>query len=107
MAVDILDLRRSLHNYLDPRWKSGFISREDMYKEMSDLLNKEAHISEMNEEEISKAASYFVEKDKGFPCKKCRYYGGIRHYLPICKLKIERTYNACRVFKENIQPVST
>ena len=97
--LDILELRKSLHKFLDPRWKSGNQSRESLYDEMSEVLGKAAHISEMTEAEIKKIAEHYEEKDIGFPCKKCHYYGGHRHYLPLCKLQIERTFNDCRCFK--------
>lgn len=102
--IDLLRVRTSLHKFIDPMWESGRRSRDSIYKEMSEVLGREAHISEMSLEEMSEIADYFLHKDRDFwPCHECAHCIGFRHFIPVCKLKQERKTDVCSrfQFKEN------
>ena len=98
--TDVLEARIALHNFFDPMWQSGLSSREEIYKELSELLGREAHVSEMSLEEIKKCANYLVNKTRQeFPCETCRYCAGNRYNLPVCKKNQERRIDACRLYR--------
>ena len=46
--MDILELRKRLHEMLDPLWQTGQYRRDDLYQELSSLLKKDAHVSRIN-----------------------------------------------------------
>lgn len=49
-SKEIKRLRIEIHNkYLDPLWKSGKFKRNDLYKELSQLVCKEYHTGEIND----------------------------------------------------------
>ena len=97
--TDVLEARIALHEFFDPMWKSGLISRGDLYKEMSNVLGREAHVSQMSLEEIKQCADYFVNKYRhAFPCDFCINCVGKRYSIPVCKKHQERRVDACRHF---------
>ena len=97
---DLLKVRESLHKFIDPMWQSGWRVREELYQEMSKLLNKEAHVASMSLEEIEKVARYFEEKDSpGWPCRNCKYYVAHRYYLPVCLLNQQRKGEKCKKYE--------
>lgn len=97
--TDVLEARIALHNFFDPMWQSGLFSREQLYSEMSELLGREAHVSQMSLDEIKKCASYLVNKTRQeFPCDTCKCCVGKRYNIPVCKKNQERSVNACRFY---------
>ena len=101
MAVlDIMEVKKSFHSFIDPMWEKGRFSRDSVYKILSDVLHKEAHVSKMTLQEMKKCADVLIDKDKSaYPCHKCEYCVAIRHFFPVCKKKVERSLEKCYVFK--------
>ena len=96
MQPDILKVRESLHHFIDPMWESGWRSRESIYREMSSLLHKEAHVSKMDLKELERVAKYFIEKYKeSWPCASCSHCVAYRHFLPVCDLNQQRKEDRC------------
>lgn len=107
--MDILVLRKALHEYMDPLWQNAQISRKELYDELGKVLGKEAHVSEMTEQEIEKCAVYLRHKlSDSFPCDTCKWHTRDRFYLPVCAKKIERKVGRCARFKarQNISDIS-
>ena len=96
MQPDILKVRESLHKFIDPMWESGWHSREELYKEMSAVLHREAHIANMDLGELESVAKHFTEKYKeGWPCASCSHCVAYRHFLPVCALNQQRREEKC------------
>lgn len=97
--TDLLEARIALHSFFDPMWKSGHISRDTLYEEMSNVLGKDAHVSQMTLEDIKLCANYFVNKTRQeFPCESCKHCAGKRYNIPVCKRHQERSIDACRFY---------
>lgn len=97
--TDLLEARIALHSFFDPMWKSGLNSRDVLYEEMSNVLGREAHVSQMALEDIKQCAEYFVNKTRQeFPCDTCKYCAGKRYNIPVCKKHQERGVDACRFY---------
>ena len=102
---DILKVRESLHRFIDPMWQSGWRTREELYEEMSRVLEKDAHISNMSLEDLEKVCKHFLNKDRrGWPCEFCKNCTAYRYFLPVCKLGQQRKEDTCakRNTTENI-----
>lgn len=103
-SIMVFRLRKALHEeLLDPLWQNATFDRSELYKELSDLLGKEAHVSKMCEVEIKKCADYLKEKNKcNFPCYECKYYVADRLNIPVCTKNVSRkeTYR-CEEFSSS------
>lgn len=98
--ADILDLRKALHTLIDPLWQSGTVSRDSVYRKLSELLGKEAHVANMCEEEIKTCILHILdETSQLYPCHKCKFKIADRFYIPVCSIKMKRGVNACNKFK--------
>jgi hypothetical protein len=51
-------MRIHIHSLIDPIWKSGIMSRKDLYKKLSDYMGKEFHVGECNENDCKKIEAY-------------------------------------------------
>ena len=99
--IDLLRARTSLHAFIDPMWQCGRVSRNSIYEEMSKVLGREAHVATMSLEDMKKCADYFLSRDADkWPCHKCKYCIGMRHFLPVCKMKQERKFDVCNLFRD-------
>lgn len=99
--MDLLKVRESLHKFIDPMWESGLYNRASLYEEMSNLLRREAHISQMSLEELEKCSKMFYKKlEKLFPCYSCENCIGNRHFLPVCLKSVKRDIPRCTEYKE-------
>ena len=94
MSIDILDMRRAIHQFMDPLWEKCIISRDALYADLSAYLGREAHVSEMSEKEIRDCIGYIMDTYyKGTPCSKCKHKIAVRFGIPICGLGKEKTIN--------------
>ena len=97
--VDILELRRALHGLMDPLWQKCNLSRTELYDTLSKFLGREAHVSEMDAEEVKDCIRYIL--DTYFikcPCEKCRHKIAYRYGIPVCRLRKERSIDGCASF---------
>lgn len=96
--MDILELRKRLHEMLDPLWQTGRYRRDDLYQELSSLLKKDAHVSRMTEQEIAKCAEYLAARTAvAYPCYRCIHHITDINNIPVCAKHIERG-NRCERF---------
>lgn len=99
--IDILEVRKSFHAFIDPIWKSGACARDSIYKKMDKVLGREAHVSKMSLEDIEKCAEVLLtEYETLYPCKTCAHCVGVRHFIPVCKKNVERIANRCELFRD-------
>ena len=97
--ADLLKVRESFHHFIDPMWQSGLVSRDELYKEMSGVLGKEAHVSQMSLKEIQDCAEHFIQRDYWkFPCMQCQHFVTLRHFVPVCEENVERNCESCGKF---------
>lgn len=65
-SEEIKHARKHLHALIDPLWESGIISRDEMYKKISDQLGYEYHTAEIrtieNAREIYRIAKSIKEQ---------------------------------------------
>src|SRR3990167_2209861 len=48
--AELRDWRKKAHSAIDPLWKSGGITRQEVYKKLSDFFGKETHVAESDVE---------------------------------------------------------
>jgi hypothetical protein len=97
---DILEIRKSFHEFMDPMWQYGRFSRDALYKSLSTVLNKQAHVAQMSIKEMQKCAEFLISIDrKAYPCHSCKNFVAMRHFFPVCKEQIERSTKACYAYK--------
>ena len=72
---ELLIERARLHGLVDIFWEVLPHTRDEIYKEMSTLLcTDDAHISDLDSEQITKVAEYFHKKIADIaPCHRCQY----------------------------------
>lgn len=93
---DIIKARKAFHEFFDPIWQSGIQPREDIYREFSQVLNREAHVSNMSLGDIQKCAEYLTAKQsEQYPCGSCENCVAVRYFLPVCKKEIKRKETCC------------
>ena len=67
-------------------------------QELSSLLKKDAHVSRMTEQEISKCAEYLAARTAvAYPCYRCVHHITDINNIPVCAKHIERG-NRCERF---------
>lgn len=98
MATD-LEVRKALHSILDPVWQSAQVSRSAIYAELSGLIGREAHVSDMSAEEMRKCAEYLLARTaEAYPCYKCKHCIAYRLNIPVCDKRVERGILNCGKF---------
>lgn len=97
--TDLLRVRESFHKFFDPIWQNAIVPRQEIYQLFSDTLGREAHVSEMSLQEIEKCSDKLLETYK-IPCKRCKHFVTMRHFVPICDSPPERSVLACGKFIE-------
>lgn len=48
---ELRKLRYEIHSLLDPLWRNKFVSRDFLYNHMSNVVQREFHVSQINSEE--------------------------------------------------------
>ena len=99
-VIDVLECRKSFHAFIDPMWKYGRFARDYVYKQLSNILNKEAHVSTMSVLEMEKCAKVLLQQEaEAYPCHICNNCIALRYFFPVCKKNIERRYCNCEHFE--------
>lgn len=97
---DILEIRKSFHEFMDPMWKYGRFSRDALYKGLSTVLNRQAHVAQMSVQDMKKCADFLISIDsKTYPCATCANFVTMRHFFPVCKKQVERSTGICYAYK--------
>jgi hypothetical protein len=58
----IRDMRKLIHQQLDPIWKAGLMERKRLYKLLTAKLGREYHTAELRTEEEAQAMYLFIER---------------------------------------------
>ena len=61
---ELREWRMKAHTAVDPLWKSGKISRREVYRGLDKLFGKEFHIGSSNIQECQKIISVYKQYDK-------------------------------------------
>lgn len=98
--MDVLEARKDLHSLIDPVWQAGIKTRDKIYEEMSNILGREAHISNMTIDDIKTCASFLIDRTKdSYPCHRCKHKICDRFCIPVCSKKVRRDKHDCTKFR--------
>lgn len=61
-SQEIKDYRISIHSYIDPIWKNGYMKRRDIYKHISEKIGKKYHTAELRTVEDCKKVMEIVRE---------------------------------------------
>lgn len=59
--AELREWRKKVHERIDPMWRSGSISRKDLYKQLNKVFSRAYHTGECNIEQCKKILDLFPE----------------------------------------------